>query len=268
MAKGTLRFGLMADRDGIDDHVCRDRGKQVNLAIVPVRVSIAMTKACIASLQAQDMPCTILAIDNGSTDGCSQYLRSTGVELITYPRPIGLSRLWNNALSMAFDQMKLPYVMVLNNDTVLRKDTMRWLVADGGPFVTGIGVSSMEQTKTTDATSRRPHPDYSCWLMRREVWDKVGGFDESMVTWASDCDHHVRMHQAGIDAHCIGVPFFHIASGTMKNADDDTRDALQKQADQDRETFKAKWGMYPGTSEYNALFTTPALHVNSPAAGK
>jgi len=213
-----------------------------------------MTKACLQSLYEQDLKTTILAIDNGSTDGCSQYLRSTGVELITYPRPIGLSRLWNNFLSMAFDHLGLPYVLMVNNDTVLRPDTMRWLVADGGPFVTGIGVSSMEQTRTTDATNRRPHPDYSCWLMRREVWDKIGGFDESMVIYSSDNDYHVRMHQAGIDAHCIGVPFYHVASGTIKHIDNDSRDAIQKQADADRETFRKKYGCLPGTPEYEALF--------------
>ena len=224
------------------------------LAIVPVRVSISMTRACFNSLHEQDLATTILAIDNGSTDGCSQYLRSTRVELITYPRPIGLSRLWNNALSMAFDQMGLPYVLMVNNDTVLRPDTIRWLVADGGPFVTGIGVSSMEQTRTTDATNRRNHPDFSCYLIRKEVWDTIGGFDESMVTWASDNDYHVRMHQAGIDAHCIGVPFYHVASGTLKNVDNDTRDALQKQADADRITFHKKYGCLPGSKEYSELF--------------
>ena len=225
-----------------------------SLAIVPVRVSIPMTKACLQSLYEQDLKTTILAIDNGSTDGCSQYLRSTGVELITYPRPIGLSRLWNNALSMAFDHLGLPYAILVNNDTVLRSDTVRWLVADGGPFVTGIGVSSMEQTRTTDATNRRPHPDFSCYLIRKEVWHKIGGFDESMAIYCSDNDYHARMHQAGIDAHCIGVPFYHVASGTIKHIDNDARDAIQKQADQDREIFKAKWGMYPGTVEYEALF--------------
>lgn len=229
----------------------------MNLAIVPVRVSIAMTKACLQSLHEQDLPTTILAVDNGSIDGCSQYLRSTGVELITYPRAIGLSRLWNNALSMAFDHMGLPYVLMVNNDTVLRPDTYRWLVADGGPFVTGIGVSSMEQTRTTDATNKRPHPDFSCFLIRKEVWQAIGHFDESMVIYCSDNDYHIRMHQAGIDAHCIGVPFYHVASGTIKHIDNDARDAIQKQADADRITFEKKWGCLPGSAEYNQLFASP-----------
>jgi len=161
---------------------------------------------------------------------------------------------------MAFDQMKLPYVIMTNNDVILRKDTMRWLVADGGPFVTGIGVSSMDQTRTTDATNKRKPSRLLVILIRKEVWTQIGGFDESMITWASDCDYHVRMHQADIDAHCIGVPFYHIASGTMKNADNDTRDALQKVADQDRETFRKKYGCLPGTPEYEALFQKGGAH--------
>lgn len=225
-----------------------------NLIVLPVRVSVQMTKDCVRSLQAQDMPVDILAIDNGSEDGCSQYLRSADVQLITYPRTIGLSRLWNNALDMAFQYLKLPHALVVNNDTVLRPDTYRWLVADGGPFVTGIGVSNHDQTRTTDATSKRPHPDFSCFLIRKECWDTVGRFDESMVTWASDNDYHVRMHRAGIDAHCIGVPFYHIASGTLKHMDGMKKELLQKQADSDRETFYRKYGCLPGTPEYEELF--------------
>lgn len=226
-----------------------------NLIVLPVRVSIAMTKSCVASLLSQDIPVQILAIDNGSDDGCAQYLRTCrDVQVITYPKPMGLSRLWNNALDLAFDHLKLPYAMICNNDVILRSDTYRWLVANGGPFVTGIGVSSHEQTLATDVTNRRNHPDFSTYLTRKEVWEKVGRFDESMVTYCSDCDYHIRMYRAGIPAYCIGVPFYHVASGTLKHLEGKEKEAIQHQADADRETFEKKWGCLPGTPQYSALF--------------
>ncbi len=227
----------------------------MNLVIVPVRVSIQMTKACLRSLLTQDIPVKILAIDNGSDDGCAQYLRSLpDVQVITYPRPMGLSRLWNNALEMAFEHLGLEHVLVVNNDTVLRPDTYRWLLGDGGLFVTGVGVSDVKDTYSIDPSSKRPHPDFSCFMIRKEVWNRVGRFDESMVTYSSDCDYHIRMFQKGVDAHCIALPFYHVASGTLKHLEGEERDEICRQSDKDRERFKEKWGCLPGTPEYEAIF--------------
>jgi len=227
----------------------------MNLIIVPIRVSVDMTRNCIRSLLEQDIPVKVLAIDNGSDDGCAQYLRTCpDVQVITYPRPMGLSRLWNNNLELAFNHLKLDHVLMVNNDTVLRPDTYRLLLEDGGSFVTGVGVSSMADTVSADPTSKRPHPDFSCFMMRQAVWRQVGLFDETMMTWASDNDYHVRMYRLGIDAHCIGMPFYHVASGTLKHLDGEIKEALQKQSDKDRERFKEKYGCSPGTPEYEAIF--------------
>jgi GT2 family glycosyltransferase len=229
----------------------------VNLIILPIRVSVDMTRKCISSLLQQDIPVKILAIDNGSEDGCAQYLRSCwGVQIITYPRPMGLSRLWNNCLEMSFEHMKLEHVLVVNNDTVLRPDTYRLLLEDGGSFVTGVGVDTAAKTLRADPSSKRPHPDFSCFMIRRECWETTGRFDESMMTWASDNDYHVRMFRAGIDAHCISLPFYHVASGTLKHLDGEIKQALYRQSDKDRERFREKYGCSPGTPEYEALFTT------------
>jgi len=89
-----------------------------NLVILPVRVGIEMTMKCVKSIRNQDLPVTLLCVDNGTTDGCGPWLRSSCDQVITYPRSIGLSRLWNNALGMAFDYLKLPYCFLINNDQI------------------------------------------------------------------------------------------------------------------------------------------------------
>jgi GT2 family glycosyltransferase len=229
----------------------------MNVVIVPVRVNVQMTRNCIQSLNAQDIAdgVTLYLIDNGTDDGCGPWIRAQEGICVAYTKPKGLSTTWNRALHHCFDELHLPYVLSVNNDTVLRSDTYRLLVEDGGPFVTAVGVSRsdiFDEKVLVDPP--RPHPDYSCFLMRREVWDTIGGFDESMVSWSSDCDHHVRMHRAGIDAHCVSVPFYHIASGTLKHVDPETHEQLCRQSDRDRATFKAKYGCLPGTEEYSRLF--------------
>ena len=102
--------------------------------------------------------------------------------------------------------------------------------------------------------ARRPHPDFSCFLIRRQVWETVGAFDESMRIYCSDGSYHVRMHQAGIDAYCLDVPFFHYASGTLKNVSVDDKERILEQASRDREAFAAKWGCAMGTPDYYKLF--------------
>src|SRR5882724_7364935 len=217
----------------------------MNMVVCPIRVSLPMTRNCVQSLQAQDIAggVTLYLIDNGTNDGCGPYIRAQEGISVAYTKPKGLSQTWNRALAHCFDQLHLPYALVVNNDTVLRPDTYRLLVEDGGPFVTAVGVNRpdiFEEAVLVDP--RRLHPDFSCMCIRREVWDCIGGFDETMVHWCGDNDYHIRMHRAGIEAACISVPFYHIASGTLKHVDPETHEQLCRQSDRDRETFKNKWG--------------------------
>ena len=219
-----------------------------------------MTLQAARSVFAQDVPVWLWVLSQGSTDGINEALmimhaRGKPITLITSPKNLGVSAGWNLGLRYLFDRLKLPYVLVVNNDVVLRKDCARILVEDGGPFVTGVGVDSLEESLGEVALSRRNHPDYSCWLMRREVWQRVGEFDETMVSWASDGDMHLRLHRAGIPAYTCGLPFYHIASGTLKNTPREENQALREQADRDRDTFRRKWGVSMGTPEYENLFT-------------
>jgi len=75
-----------------------------------------------------------------------------------------------------------------------------------------------------------------------------------MVLYCSDADYHLRMHQAGIEAYTIGIPFCHYASGTLKSATFAERNKIEQQADADRAVFEKKWGCKVGSPEYYALF--------------
>ncbi len=135
---------------------------------------------------------------------------------------------------------------------------MRSLYEDGGPFVTAVSVDTPGAIEGEWRKAPRPHPDFSCFLIRREVWQKVGGFDESMALYASDADYHLRMHQAGIVAYTIGIPFYHYASGTLKSSTEWDRREIQAQADRDRARFAEKWGCAVGSPAYYKMFGTEA----------
>jgi len=226
-----------------------------NWIIMPVVAGPQMTKNAIESCLAQDIgDVQILVIDNGSRD-CGPVLRSFGnrINLVTYGMQRSLNLVWNTAIDLVLG-MGCEHVLVVNNDVVLAPWTYRLLRDDGGDFVTGIGVNDIEQTKTCDPSNKRPHPDFSCFLIRGKVWEKVGKFEEAYWAYASDNSYHIRMHRAGVDAYCICVPFYHIASGTIKCADNRTRDMIQKRADADRQTFKLQYGFDVGSPEYEEEF--------------
>lgn len=230
----------------------------MNLIVLPCVVSPSMTKDCMRSLLAQDIgDVRVLAIDNGSSDGVGSWLRSQQderVQVISYAPRKSLNKVWNNALRLAFERWKLEYVLVVNNDTVLMPEAYRLLRDDGGWFVTCVGVAPGQALTIGDLSEHRPHPDFSCFLMRRECWEKVGEFDEEINAFYGDNDYHIRMHRAGVRAYCLQVPFTHIASGTLKNASNELRDQIQREAGEDRERFKRRYGFLPTDKEYEMEF--------------
>jgi len=101
---------------------------------------------------------------------------------------------------------------------------------------------------------RSPHPDFSCFLISRECYQTVGPFDEGIYCFCGDGDYHLRMHQAGIEAVSLPIPFFHESSGTMKYASPELQLQIADQAAVDRAYSAAKWGMSMGSDAYNQAF--------------
>lgn len=229
----------------------------MNPVLMLVRNALELSKRAIASVQAQDIPTQLLCVDNDSSDGTKEWLAEQHIWNYRASPQLGVSKGWNYGLRYFFET-GADYVLVVNNDVVLRPDTYRELLADGGPFVTCVGVNTLEESQQPFVKNVRPNPDFSCYLIRREVWERVGEFDESMVFYASDADMHVRMFREGIPAYTIGLPFYHVASGTLKNANHRDHLAIQRQADLDRETFEKKWGCKVGSPAYYDIFGGPS----------
>jgi len=226
----------------------------IHPCVMLVRNAIELTKRAIESVLAQDIDAVIRVINNDSHDGSEQFLATQlpRVTTQTFRPGLGVSAGWNTALADVFRTWD--HCLVVNNDTELLPQTYRLLLEDGGGFVTAVGVNNIEQMKWDGVIRKRPNPDFSAYLIRREVWEKVGPFDESMVLYASDADYHVRMHQAGLEAYTISIPFYHYASGTLKTATETERMQINHQADKDRERFLEKWGVKVGSAGYYELF--------------
>jgi GT2 family glycosyltransferase len=212
----------------------------------------------VRSAQDQDVPCTILVIDNHSSDDTSHWLRAkAGLIKIYFPETISLASCWNSGIAILRSISPSP-ILIMNNDIEIKPWTYRVLREQGKPFVTGVSVSTREQYDVGEPEKpivASPHPDFSCFMIRSEVHYMIGPFDESYYpAYCEDLDYHVRMHRAGITAESIPLPFYHERSSALKNSSREEASLMRRGADANRERFRKKYGCLPGTQEYQDLF--------------
>ncbi len=128
----------------------------------------------------------------------------------------------------------------------------------GRGFVTCVSVNDPAQAEfdaLTWSQHIREHPDFSCFMIHKDVTDKVGWFDEEYYpAYCEDSSYHVRLHRAGIRAVCVDIPFLHHGAGTLKSASAGEVARIRRGADRNRERFRLAYGCLPGSVEYQELF--------------
>ena len=226
----------------------------MNPILVPVRNGLHLTKMAHASFLAQDLPVDVIYIDNASTNGTAEWLSSRPEAMrIRNSVPKGVTASWNQGLRWLFTH-GAEHALVCNNDVELSRHFYRTLLDDGGGLVTGVSSDRPPEEVPDTPEGKRPHPDFSGFLIRKSVWDAVGEFDAGMVHYCSDGDYHLRCHQKGIDVYCLSLPFQHTRSSTLKMATAEEVAEIMHQAELDREFFTQKWGCPMGSQEYYGMF--------------
>jgi len=231
------------------------------ILMVAHNLSHMTMKAVVSALKQDIGNVRVFLVNQGSTDGLTQAADALYPDVVTthhYPPLPSLAAAWNLGLSHLIEGSG--QVFVVNNDVELIPETYRLLVADGGGFVTAVGVTPTPEKpfdpQLGDLTKSRPHPDFSAFLVRRWVWEKVGCFDERyLIAYAEDADMHVRMHRAGVDAKCIDIPFLHHAAATINALPEWEREKVERQADLNRALFKREYGCEVGSDAYYELFS-------------
>ncbi len=240
--------------------------------LIVARNNVHLTKAAVRTALAQNVPCDVLVIDNASTDGTAAWLRSKEHEKLhvaTYPVQRSLAQCWNFGITYMHRNHYGP-VLVLNNDVEIRPDmyVVLYTCLVGAldtlntGIVTGTSVDNREQLGSVgDRESmdiwlrRRPHPDFSNFMIHQGCTDIVGWFDEDYYpAYCEDGDYHLRMHRAGVQAYCVDMPVYHVRSRTVKLAEPGEQARIRRAADANRERFKKKYGCMPYSPEYAELF--------------
>lgn len=251
--------------------------------VTVARNNLELTKQAVTSFERQEGGANVLVVNNGSTDATASWLhgRPDIVSMHFNPQH-GLAHAWNAALRYLFTlggTRRVERVLVCNNDVVLRPDTWKWLEAEQADFVTAVGSSdpaSVQESSKIDLLAasqtfywpaphpgtKRPHPDFSCFMISRWCFEHIGPFDERFRgAYCEDADYHCRMHELGVAAYSIDLPFWHIGGGaqTIKRSAVDEQEEIAKMAARNRQYFKEKWGFevpsaQNGGRDYYAFF--------------
>jgi GT2 family glycosyltransferase len=200
--------------------------------VIPSWNSAGLLPRCLGSLREQGVEVEPLVVDNGSSDGSLAYLEREGVPHVALPVNTGFAA----AVNLGAARASAPTVLVLNADAVLEPgciarllealeadvtlggvqprilqlegdgdalpdpETARLysagmaLTADGRAYERGAGAAQ------SDRFLREREVFGVCGaacLLRRELFDDLGGYDESYFAFYEDVDLNLRARIAG-----------------------------------------------------------------------
>ncbi|WP_169728878.1 glycosyltransferase family 2 protein [Desulfatirhabdium butyrativorans] len=220
--------------------------------VIPNWNGMGVLPACLASIDAQNAgDLQVIVVDNGSQDGSLEWVRGhyPQVQLIVHERNLG----FGPAVNAGIRACDAPLVFLLNNDTELCEHCIARLmkaaadhpeyhsfapkmiadadrsVLDGagdGMMRTGAGyrIGTGERDGGRFDTCRPVFgPCAGAALYRRELFDRIGLFDEAYFAYLEDVDLNFRANLAGY--RCLYVPdarLYHIGSRSSDGKMGDT----------------------------------------------
>lgn len=237
--------------------------------VVVTRNQLEHTRLCYESLRRHTPePHEIIFVDNGSTDGTVDWLRDVvrdypHARAVIKAENLGYAGGNNQGLALARGRQ----IVLLNNDTVVTDGWLGGLMSvleqhpsaglvgpvtnhASGPQVIDVPYRTLPEMERFAREHAGAHEGESeparrlvgfCLLLRREVVDAVGGFDERFGRGnCEDDDWCLRAHQAGWEARIARGVFVHHTGGrTFAGEGIDYAKCLRENF----ERFKEKWGM-------------------------
>jgi GT2 family glycosyltransferase len=142
----------------------------------------------------------VIVVDNASEDGASEMVRAEfpDVRLITREANSGVSG-WNDGLAVATGE----YVLLLDDDCYLPPEGLRRAVEEArerDAHLVSFGVTSSEEPGHRFDRQYRTGllTFWGCAaLVRREVVERIGGYDPQIFVWANEVEFMLRFYDAG-----------------------------------------------------------------------
>lgn len=230
--------------------------------IIPTWNGARLLENCLSSLDRQRVTCPVLVVDNGSTDSTREMLKTRfpGVELLALEENQGFARAVNRGIRHCDSE----YVALLNNDTEVDPGwTEAGLAAfDGNPsywFLASRMVdfrrrdlidSAGDGYDRTGMPFKRGRGDpcdrhgqsrpvlgasAGAAFYRRELFGRIGLFDEKYYMYLEDVDLSLRAQLTGHP--CLYVPeavVYHIEAASDPSRDDLVADLLAPEKEEAR----------------------------------
>ncbi len=193
--------------------------------IIPVWNNAALTQQCLTALAqvTEGVTFEVVVVDNGSTDGVEDFLRALGgdVQVIRNQENLGFAKACNQGAQAARGE----HLVFLNNDTIPLKGWLSALIEEVRTHadVAVVGSKLLYEDGTIQhagvAFSREwfmPYHLYrgveaharqvsrrrelqcvtaACMLVRRNVFEQVGGFDEGYRNGFEDVDLCLKVRE-------------------------------------------------------------------------
>ena len=230
--------------------------------VIPVHNRAALTTQCLDVLFSSSLDTAspeIVVVDDGSTDTTAQVLmdRADRVRVVRHEQNLGFARACNDGAAVATGE----WLLFLNNDTLPQAGWLDALLryASSGERIGLVGSKLVFPNDTIQhagivfdrdltprhiyAGFRADHPAVSksrefqvvtgaCALIRRALFDEVGGFDADFVNGYEDMDLCLRLRRLGYGVHyCHESVVDHLESATRDHALDQ----------QNHELFLERW---------------------------
>jgi GT2 family glycosyltransferase len=209
-------------------------------AIIPVHNRADLLERLLESVRAQTVVFSeIVVIDNASTDGAAEVARAFGCRVIAMGENAGFAR----AVNCGWRAAATEWVAILNSDVELDKFWLERLARDldKACFASGTILSGADRgivDGTYDLVSRAacawragngaavgdlmpgPFPiaiaPATACLYRRDVLERLGGFDEAYGSYLEDVDLGLRCVNAGfMGIYVPGAIASHYGSATF-----------------------------------------------------
>lgn len=196
--------------------------------VVPSWNSAHLLPDCLGSLREQGLPLELMVVDNGSDDGSVAYLEREAVPHLALPENVGFAR----AMNLGVARTRAGAVLALNADTVVEQGAVRTLLEalEADPTLGGVQPRILQTEEGADRGSARLYsagqaltrdgrayeigageaqsPPYlagrevfgacgAACLLRRQLFERLGGYDERYFSFYEDVDLNVRARIAG-----------------------------------------------------------------------
>jgi GT2 family glycosyltransferase len=235
--------------------------------VITTKNGYTFTRHCLESLT-WTLPRSayeVIIVDNGSTDETSDLRESHDVRFIEN-RGNSLYGSWN----MGIREARTEFVAVVNNDIAfLTRDWSSWLCAaltgdlldwafplviesQAPVFSSYDHVTDADVYPSLQVETRTGWFEACCFVIRRELLEDIGPFDEDFEIWYGEKDYEIRLLAAGRRYGAVrNAVIRHFGSSTLRvgfqerrKFEEDTGQLpqLNERALRDYHTFRAKWG--------------------------